>query len=103
MDAYNAMTTEITSNLQLVQENSSSTVYANTLVQLTSEQQTLQNEINDLTSKVNVKFGLDKWCGSCSGGWGNCDNRVAYLKDKYGSAMVQAKVNLMKEGNCIQK
>lgn len=103
LDTYAAMTYEIASNNQLMMENSHLQDYTTELSQLLIEQQTIQTELQQLTTQANTKLGLNKWCGECSGGWGNCNGRVNFLKEKYGLGLVAAKIDIMKQGNCIQK
>lgn len=50
-----------------------------------------------------VTAQLEKdWCGSCSGGWGNCNARVNFLKEKYGRPEVKAKMDIMSKGKCLK-
>lgn len=62
----------------------------------------LTKERDELDVIANKLVGLDDWCGSCRGGWGNCDARVAFLKQQYGTGERQAKVDIMKSKRCIR-
>jgi len=58
---------------------------------------TLTKEYNELMSSPIL--GLDKFCGTCpwgGGGRASCDERVAYLMNKYGNSLHEAKMGAMK-------
>ncbi|KAL7443832.1 hypothetical protein ACHAXH_008166 [Discostella pseudostelligera] len=58
---------------------------------------TLSKEYNELMSSP--LLGLDKFCGTCpwgGGGRASCDERVAYLMNKYGNSLHEAKMGAMK-------
>ena len=45
------------------------------------ELESLRKEHEEVKAKGDQLLGLDKWCDSCKGGWGNCGARIKYLMD----------------------
>eukprot|EP00581_Thalassiosira_minuscula_P001352 CAMPEP_0183744960 /NCGR_PEP_ID=MMETSP0737-20130205/65993_1 /TAXON_ID=385413 /ORGANISM="Thalassiosira miniscula, Strain CCMP1093" /LENGTH=485 /DNA_ID=CAMNT_0025980615 /DNA_START=375 /DNA_END=1832 /DNA_ORIENTATION=+ len=55
----------------------------------------------DIDSDLEKGNGLEKWCGGCMEGFGNCDLRLQFLKNTYGTSEIEAKVVYMKQGKCL--
>eukprot|EP00984_Skeletonema_dohrnii_P017527 scaffold7995_cov91-Skeletonema_dohrnii-CCMP3373.AAC.3 len=106
LDSYTAMTAEIKSNRELLVSDDGTTSlltkYNTQLLQVQAEIDSLKEEHEALSNEMTTKFGLDKWCGECKGGWGRCDARVEYLKSTYGNNVILSKVEIMKEGVCVK-
>ena len=106
LDNYRGMLAEIESNLELVEGsnlNEMMTQYQHDLEEKMSELREMKAEHTKLTTEVNDKYHLDKWCGGCKEMWGNCNQRVQYLKDKYGNPVLGSKIEIMGEGKCLNK
>mmetsp|Transcript_22996 Transcript_22996/g.34296 ORF Transcript_22996/g.34296 Transcript_22996/m.34296 type:complete len:291 (-) Transcript_22996:66-938(-) len=106
LDSYTAMTAEIQSNRDLLTSDDGTTSlltkYNTQLSQVQAEIDSLKEEHEVLSNEMTTKFGLDKWCGECKGGWGKCDARVEYLRSTYGNNVILSKVDIMKEGLCLK-
>jgi len=61
----------------------------------------MKKEFLEMKEKADKVLGLDKWCGGCKGGWGNCDGRIKYLSDTYHTPEIKAKVVIMSQGKCL--
>mmetsp|Transcript_37264 Transcript_37264/g.80407 ORF Transcript_37264/g.80407 Transcript_37264/m.80407 type:complete len:248 (-) Transcript_37264:218-961(-) len=101
LDVHTSMTEEIARNRDKVKNNTGLKQHGEDMVKKTAELDGLKKEYAEWMAKGNKAFGLDKWCGGCKGGWGNCNARVKYLVDTYHTSEIQAKVDIMKSGKCI--
>jgi hypothetical protein len=102
LEVYTAMVEEIHRNNELMNDNSTLVIHNNKLKEYKLQKGKLQAEYDTLMLEANTKLGLDAWCGSCKGGWGNCDERVAYLNSNYEMSSVKAKIEIMKTGKCVK-
>lgn len=104
MEVYDGMTSEISRHRTAIAE-----MIENGLSKYEPELEAIQKAIEPIRqehTEWQVKFdklvGLDRWCGSCSAGWGNCDGRVAFIIQKYGDSERKAKIDILERGKCIK-
>jgi len=102
VDVYKSMQEEISRNKEKVNDNAGLAQHEEDLAARTKELNELKSEYEQWKEKGNRMLGLEKWCGGCKGGWGNCDGRVKYLMDTYHTPEIKAKVDIMKDGKCMQ-
>lgn len=98
---HTSMTEEITRNRAKADNNDSIKQHEEDLVKRKAEVEGLRAEYDELMAKGTTVLGLDKWCGSCKGGWGNCDGRVKYLSDTYHTPDIKSRVDIMATGKCM--
>lgn len=103
LDVHTSMTEEIARNRDKVKNNNGLKQHEEDMVKKTAELDGIKKEYEEWMAKGNKALGMDKWCGGCKGGWGNCGARVKYLVDTYHTAEIQAKVDIMKSGKCIKE
>ena len=101
-DVYTSMTEEITRNKGKLEKNDAIKSHEEDLAKNQKEMEDLKKEYEDWKAKGDKVLKLDKWCGSCKGGWGNCDQRINYLKDTYHTPEIKGKVEIMDTGKCIK-
>jgi len=102
VDVYTSMKEEITRNREKVDNNDSVKQHEDDLLKRNKELEEMKLEYKEWETKGNSVLKLDKWCGGCKGGWGNCNQRVKYLSDTYHTPEVKAKVDIMDTGKCMQ-
>ncbi|KAL9180821.1 hypothetical protein ACHAXT_011274 [Thalassiosira profunda] len=102
VDVYNSMKDEITRNEEKMKDANGLKQHEEDLLKKKGELDEMRKEYDAWTAKGNAALGLDKWCGACKGGWGNCDGRVKYLMDTYHTPEIKAKVDIMKDGKCTK-
>ncbi|KAL7525728.1 hypothetical protein ACHAXR_001130 [Thalassiosira sp. AJA248-18] len=101
VDVYKSMTEEITRNKEKVGNDSSLKQHEDDYLKRRKEIEDMKVEYEAMKEKGNSVLKLDKWCGGCKGGWGNCDGRIKYLVDTYHTPEIKAKVDIMKTGKCM--
>mmetsp|Transcript_6418 Transcript_6418/g.11165 ORF Transcript_6418/g.11165 Transcript_6418/m.11165 type:complete len:254 (-) Transcript_6418:211-972(-) len=102
LEVYKSMTEEITRNQEKIKDNSGLKQHEDDWAKKNEELQGMKKEFLVMKEKGDKVLGLDKWCGSCKAGWGNCDVRVKYLFDTYHTPEIKAKVDIMKTGKCMK-
>ena len=102
VDVYNSMTEEIARNNEKITKNDSLKQHEEDLMKRKEELESLRKEHEEVKAKGDKLLGLDKWCDSCKGGWGNCGARIKYLMDTYHTPEIKGKVDIMAEGKCIK-
>ena len=102
VDVYNSMTEEIARNNEKITKNDSLKQHEEDLIKRKEELESLRKEHEEVKAKGDQLLGLDKWCDSCKGGWGNCGARIKYLMDTYHTPEIKGKVDIMAEGKCIK-
>lgn len=102
VDVYASMTEEIHRNSAKVKDNDGLKQHEEDLVKKKAELEGMKKDYEDWKAKGDKVLGLEKWCGSCKGGWGQCDGRIKYLMDTYHTPEIKAKVDLMGTGKCIK-
>ena len=101
VDVYTSMTEEIQRNNEKIANNDQLKLHEDDLVEKTAQLEVLKKEHAEVKAKGNSLLGLDKWCDTCKGGWGNCGMRVKYLMDTYHTPEIKAKVDIMATGKCV--
>jgi len=101
VDVYKSMDEEIKRNQDKIKDNTSLAKHEADLKVKLEEIAAVKVEATMWKAKGDAILGLDKWCGGCKAGWGNCQMRVVYLRDTYHSSEIESKVNIMKEGKCL--
>ena len=102
-DTYDAMKLELSQINEMLQDGNEQ---LNEHTIKATENNKIKEEIQKEYDAVLVdktRLGLDKWCGECKEGFGNCNVRVDYLKRTYGTGEVIAKLEIMKQGKCLKK
>jgi hypothetical protein len=102
-DTYDAMKLELSQINEMLQDGNEQ---LNEHTTKATENNKIKNDIQkeyDGIQNASKKLGLDKWCGECREGFGNCNVRVEYLKRTYGTGEVIAKMEIMKQGKCVKK
>mmetsp|Transcript_1747 Transcript_1747/g.3863 ORF Transcript_1747/g.3863 Transcript_1747/m.3863 type:complete len:250 (+) Transcript_1747:104-853(+) len=102
IEVYDNMQKEIAKSAEMVGGNTSLQQHETDLADKRKQLEGLRDDYELWKSKGDTILGMDKWCGSCKGGWGNCDNRVRYLADTYHTPEIKARVDIMKDGKCIK-
>jgi hypothetical protein len=103
-DTYDAMKLELSQINEMLQDgNEQLKEYTIKTTENNAIKNDIQKEYNTIIQVANTKLGLDKWCGECKEGFGNCNVRVDYLKSNYGTGEVIAKLDTMKQGWCVKK
>ncbi|KAL7546966.1 hypothetical protein ACHAWF_010287 [Thalassiosira exigua] len=102
-DVYTSMSEEIERNQAKVKDDSGLKQHEADLALRTKELEEVRKEYEVIKAHGDKLLGIDRWCGGCKGGWGNCNARVRYLMDTYHTAEITAKVDIMTSGKCINK
>jgi len=102
LEVYKSMTEEITRNQEKIKDNSGLKQHEDDWAKKNEELQGMKKDFLVMKEKGDKVLGLDKWCGGCKGGWGNCDGRIKYLSDTYHTPEIKAKVDIMKTGKCMK-
>jgi len=101
LEVYKSMTEEITRNQEKIKDNSGLKQHEDDWAKKNEELQGMKKDFLVMKEKGDKVLGLDKWCGGCKGGWGNCDGRIKYLSDTYHTPEIKAKVVIMSQGKCL--
>mmetsp|Transcript_28422 Transcript_28422/g.60198 ORF Transcript_28422/g.60198 Transcript_28422/m.60198 type:complete len:249 (+) Transcript_28422:158-904(+) len=101
-DVHKSMTEEIARNREKIKDNAGLKQHEEDYAKKKAELDGMKKEYAEWQAKGNTALGLDKWCGSCKGGWGSCDGRVKYLSDTYHTPEIKAKVDIMSSGKCVK-
>mmetsp|Transcript_26578 Transcript_26578/g.45364 ORF Transcript_26578/g.45364 Transcript_26578/m.45364 type:complete len:250 (-) Transcript_26578:166-915(-) len=102
LDVFKSMSEEITRNQEKIKDNAGLKQHEDDYIKKKGELETLKKEYDEMKARGDAILGLDKWCGGCKGGWGQCDARIKYLSDTYHTPEIKAKVDIMNTGKCIQ-
>lgn len=102
IEVYDNMQKEIAKSAEMVGGNTSIQQHETDLADKRKELEGLRGDYELWKKKGDTILGMDKWCGGCKGGWGNCDQRVKYLADTYHTPEIKAKADIMKEGKCMK-
>lgn len=102
VDVHQSMTEEIARNRAKINDNAGLKTHEEDYAKKKEELEGMKQEYDEWVVKGNTILNLDKWCGTCKGGWGRCDVRVKYLGDTYHVNPMKAKVEIMGTGMCVK-
>lgn len=103
MEIFNEITEEISRHeIAIADMNKGLSMYEEELEEKKKAIEPFKKEHGETEARLRSMSGLDKWCGSCAGGWGNCDVRVKFLFQTYHTPEIVAKVDIMKKGRCLK-
>jgi hypothetical protein len=102
LDVFKSMQDEIARNQAKAKDKSGYEKHEADWKEKNDKLEEIKKEHVVLEEQVNKVLGLDKWCGGCKAGWGNCDMRIRYLVDTYHSQELGAKLEIIKEGKCLK-
>lgn len=101
-DVHKSMTEEIARNREKIKDNAGLRQHEEDYAKKKAELDGMKKEYDEWKAKGDKILNLDKWCGECKGGWGNCGARIKYLGDTYHTPEIKAKVEIMNTGKCIK-
>ena len=97
------MTLELSQLGNMLDDNIKLQEYTIQIIKNTQIKNDIQSEYNTIIQVANNQLGLEKWCGECKAGFGNCNSRLEYLKRNYGTGEVFGKLDIMKQGKCVRQ
>lgn len=102
LDIYNAMQKEIRHEGGFGSMSKHTANYEENSKKLESNRQQLEEGVKERDElKQELESSLSNWCGHCKSGFGNCDARLTFLQDRYGTNGYKGRIDIMKEGKCI--
>ena len=101
LEVYKSMRDAISRNQDKIMDTSGYNQHQADWNKKNEELEGMKKEHSELKATADRVLGLDKWCGHCKAGWGNCNSRIKYLMDTYHSPEMRSKLEIMKEGKCV--